>query len=117
MKTPAANPAKVFMEKEIITETINEDFNVQVNGGVTEEDGSVENMEGGSGEVNAVNPLIAEIPVKNNKRKKDKKKQVDLGLGSGGSYLSSNDRPNKRPKTDDDPFELEPIIRGVDCSG
>ncbi|MFS7952894.1 hypothetical protein Hanom_Chr07g00612251 [Helianthus anomalus] len=55
-------------------------------------------------------------PSKDLKRKKNKK-QGDVGLLGSGGYPSSNERPNKEPKlVVDDPFELEPVILGLDTS-
>ncbi|PWA48762.1 RNA-directed DNA polymerase, eukaryota, Reverse transcriptase zinc-binding domain protein [Artemisia annua] len=52
------------------------------------------------------------------KRKKSKQKNVEVGCVSGGHYSSSNDRPTKGFKTgglsDDDPFNLNPFILGLD---
>ncbi|KAK9074113.1 hypothetical protein SSX86_006710 [Deinandra increscens subsp. villosa] len=114
MEVPDAIPAKVFLEEEVFTGVVKEEVNAQINVGITEEVFSVEKMEGGLGGVNAEDSLTQSLPMRKNKRKKDKKKQVGVGQGSGGSYLSSNDRSNKGPKTDDDPFDLEPIILGMD---
>ncbi|MFS8016073.1 hypothetical protein Hanom_Chr15g01364131 [Helianthus anomalus] len=55
-------------------------------------------------------------PSKDLKRKKNKK-QGDVGLLGSGGYPSSNERPNKEPKlVVDDPFELEPVILGLDTN-
>ncbi|MFS7914750.1 hypothetical protein Hanom_Chr02g00157221 [Helianthus anomalus] len=50
---------------------------------------------------------------------------INMGLSSSGGYYSSNERPNKEPKkvgdvglvfNEDDPFELDPIILGIDSN-
>ncbi|MFS7922380.1 hypothetical protein Hanom_Chr03g00248441 [Helianthus anomalus] len=53
------------------------------------------------------------------KKKKRKKDNIfkEFGLASAGEYVSSNERPIKEAKVvDDDPFDLDPVILGLDSN-
>ncbi|MFS8005485.1 hypothetical protein Hanom_Chr13g01237881 [Helianthus anomalus] len=103
------------MEREVTKETVKENGNAHI---IEEADFSelTSNINNGGNFQNNLEDQGA--PVKILKRKKNKSKVFEVGQNSGGNYTSSNDRPNKEPKNSglspDDPFNLNPIILGMD---
>lgn len=114
METTKSSSVQVILETEKDPGT----FNAVINDNSNEEaiveklsDGFKEGQSHTSKE-NNISGFPSAIKIK--KRKKGRNTQKEVGQESGGSYFSSNDRPHKESKSDDDPFNLDPIILGLD---
>ncbi|KAJ0848192.1 hypothetical protein HanPSC8_Chr13g0554281 [Helianthus annuus] len=71
------------------------------------------------------NQGVNSLGLGNGLKRKKVKNMINMGMSSSGGYYSSNERPNKEPKkvgddgpvfNEDDPFELDPIIFGIDSN-